>query len=260
MRPVAAAGEDHPPSASEVARRSVGPSPSSTPSWRSNGLLDQMGSFRDIGAALGRAERSRVLIALRCSMLTFPASAVGVRAGLGPPLPLGPITSLQLSSMFAKLVTPTGLGSTAMDVRVMQRRGVDRRRSPRTLRSASSAASPSCFRRRTPTSCAGAVPGRRAAAGSPSSSSSWGLVVAVISRVPKLRLAVVPHVRRASSTSVRLAKSPRNTLLTAVSAVGVSALFALASGCACGPTAASCGSPRSFSSAGARPRWAAWRR
>lgn len=84
-----------------------------------------MGSFRDIGAALGRAERSRVLIALRCSMLTFPASAVGVRAGLGPPLPLGPITSLQLSSMFAKLVTPTGLGSTAMDVRVMQRRGVD---------------------------------------------------------------------------------------------------------------------------------------
>jgi hypothetical protein len=107
---------------------------------------------------------------------------------------------------------------------------------------------------------AGAVPGRRAAARLPSSSSSWGLVVAVISRVPKLRLAVVPHVRRASSTSVRLAKSPRNTLLTAVSAVGVSALFALASGCASGPTAASCGPPRSFSSAGARPRWAAWRR
>src|SRR5262245_20131438 len=90
-----------------------------------NAVLGQIGSFRDIGSALGRAEWSWVALALVCCALTFPVSAVGVRAGLGAELPLGPITALQLSSKFANLVTPAGLGSTALNVRFMQRQGVD---------------------------------------------------------------------------------------------------------------------------------------
>ena len=59
-----------------------------------------------------------------------------------------------------------------------------------------------------------------------------GVIVAIVSRVPKVREKVMPHLRRAWATVLRLARSPRNTLLIAGSAVVVSGLFAVCLGLA----------------------------
>ena len=50
------------------------------------------------------------------SALTFPAAAFGLRAGYGDHVTLRTGTALQLSSKFVNLVTPAGLGSTALTV------------------------------------------------------------------------------------------------------------------------------------------------
>src|SRR5262245_33624454 len=88
-------------------------------------VVGQIGSLRDVGAALARAEWAWVVVAAVLVAASFPVSAVGVRAGLGTTVPLGSVTALQLASKFANLVTPAGLGSTALNVRFMRRQGVD---------------------------------------------------------------------------------------------------------------------------------------
>ncbi len=196
-----------------------------------SGLLGQIGSFDDVGAALARADWTWVAVALAASALTFPIAAVGVRAGLASKLPLAPFTALQLSSKFANLVTPAGVGSTALNVRFMQRHGVDAT-SAITADVATSIVSAIgelllvavCFR----------FVGTRFNLGELPAGTGRvilivllvvGIVVAIVSRVPKVRTAVMPHLRRAWSTIVRLAKSPRDTLLIAASAVLTNLLF-----------------------------------
>jgi undecaprenyl-diphosphatase len=203
-----------------------------------NGLLGQIGSFRDIGAALADAEWIWVVLALLCSILTYPMSALGVRAGLGSNLSLGPLTSLQLSSKFANLVTPAGLGSTALNVRFMKRQGVDAT-SAITSDLATSVVSGAaelllvafCLRTARHGLNIGELP-----AGTGKTVLlvvlALGVVVAIVSRVPKVRAKVMPHLRRAWDTVLRLARSPRNTLLIAGSAVVVSGLFSICLGLA----------------------------
>jgi glycosyltransferase 2 family protein len=201
-----------------------------------NGLLGQIGSFRDIGAALARADWLWAVAALVGSILTFPASAIGVRAGLGTDLPLGPLTSLQLSSKFANLVTPAGLGSTALNVQFMRRQGVDAT-SAITSDVATSLVSgvaelllaAVCLRWASERLHFGELP--------PGTGRTVllvllgiGVVVAIAARVPKVRAKVMPHLRRAWATAVGLVRSPRRTLLIAGSAALVSALFAICLG------------------------------
>jgi undecaprenyl-diphosphatase len=197
-----------------------------------NGLLGQIGSFRDIGSALARAEWTWVIVALACCALTFPVSAIGVRAGLGTDLPLGPITSLQLTSKFANLVTPAGIGSTALNVRFMQRQGVDAA-SAITADVATSIVS-GVAEIILVAACIHSARGRFHIDELPAGTGRAiliallvvGVVVAIASRVPKLRSAVMPHLQRAWSTIVRRAKSPRSTLLIAASALFTNLLFA----------------------------------
>jgi undecaprenyl-diphosphatase len=165
-------------------------------------------------------------------------SALGVRAGLGSNLSLGPLTSLQLSSKFANLVTPAGLGSTALNVRFMKRQGVDAT-SAITADVATSVVSGAaellmvalCLRAARHRLNIGELP-----AGTGKTVLlvvlALGVIVAIVSRVPKLRAKVMPHLRRAWATVLRLARSPRNTLLIAGSAVVVSGLFAVCLGLA----------------------------
>jgi uncharacterized membrane protein YbhN (UPF0104 family) len=218
------------------------PSPTSTSSKGSltvvftfaaiNAVLGQIGSFRDIGAALARAQWSWVIVALVCCALTFPVSAVGVRAGLGSRLDLGQVTALQLSSKFANLVTPAGIGSTALNVRFMQRQGVDAA-SAVTADLATGVVS-GVAELLLVFLCARSLGSRLDTGNLPGGIGRIvliavlvvGIAAAVISRVPRLRRAVVPHLRRAWSTIVRLARSPRDTLLIAGSALLSNLLFA----------------------------------
>jgi uncharacterized protein (TIRG00374 family) len=197
-----------------------------------NAVLGQIGSFSDIGAALGRAEWSWVVVALACCALTFPVSAIGVRAGLGVDLPLGPVTALQLSSKFANLVTPAGIGSTALNVRFMQRQGVDAA-SAVTADLATGIVS-GVAELLLIAICARSLGNRLDTGGLPPGTGRvvliavlvLGVIVAIVSRVPKVRRAVIPHLRRAWNTIVRLARSPRQTLRIAGSALLANLLFA----------------------------------
>ena len=200
------------------------------------GVLGQIGSFGDIVAAVRRAHWGWVAAALVCSALTSPMAALGVRAGLGVDVPLRRVTSLQLASKFANLVTPAGIGATALNVKFMARHG---------------AGTASAITSDVTTSvvsgigelalvavCAWRAGGRFRADDLPAGTGRavviaivvLGVVVAVVARVPKLRTAVMPHARRAWQTIVDLARAPRRTLVIAASAMAVSALFALCLG------------------------------
>jgi undecaprenyl-diphosphatase len=201
-----------------------------------NGLLGQIGSFRDIGAALGRANWGWVIVAALCVAVTFPVSAIGARAGLGATAPLGAVTALQLASRFASLVTPAGLGSTALNVRFMKRQGVDAT-SAITSDVASGVVS-GAAEVALAGICLLAARRRLDIGGLPAGTGKAvliavlviALVVAIVSRIPKLRNAVMPHVRKAWATIVALVRSPRRTALIAFSAAVVAALFAVCLG------------------------------
>ncbi|HEU4840384.1 MAG TPA: lysylphosphatidylglycerol synthase domain-containing protein, partial [Ilumatobacteraceae bacterium] len=89
------------------------------------GLLGQLGSFGSIVDALRRASWPWVIAALAMSALTFPAAAFGLRAGYGDHVSLRTGTALQLASKFVNLVTPAGLGSTALTIGFQGRAGID---------------------------------------------------------------------------------------------------------------------------------------
>jgi uncharacterized membrane protein YbhN (UPF0104 family) len=201
-----------------------------------NGLLGQIGSFRDIGAALGRANWVWVIVAALCVAVTFPVSAIGTRAGLGSEVPLGRVTALQLASKFAGLVTPAGLGSTALNVRFMRRQGVDA--TPAITADVAAGVVSGAAEVTLAGICLLAARRRLDVGGLPAGTGKIalialvviGLVVAIVSRIPKLRAAVMPHVRKAWATIVALVKSPRRTALIALSAAIVAALFAVCLG------------------------------
>jgi undecaprenyl-diphosphatase len=201
-----------------------------------SGLLGQIGSFGDVVAALGRAEWAWVLAAVLCAAATYPTSALGIRAGLGVPASLGSVTALQLSSKFANLVTPAGLGSTALNVKFMKRKGV----APASAVTADVATgvvsgvaevllAGVCLLAARRDFRFGELPagtGRVVLL----AVLAIGVVVAIALRIPKIRAAAMPHLRQAWATIVGLAKSPRRTALVAASAVVVSVLFALCLG------------------------------
>ena len=201
-----------------------------------SGLLGQMGSFRDIGAALARADWGWVIVAALCVAVTFPVSAIGARAGLGSTAPLGSVTALQLASKFASVVTPAGLGSTALNVRFMKRQGVDAT-SAITADVASGVVS-GIAEVTLAGICLLAARRRLDLGGLPAGTGRVvliallviGLIVVVGSRIPKLRAAVAPHLRRAWATIVALVKSPRRTVTIALSAALVAVLFTVALG------------------------------
>jgi glycosyltransferase 2 family protein len=196
-----------------------------------NGLLGQIGSFRDVGAALARAQWSWVVLALVCSALAYPVSALGIRAGLGARLPLRPIVALRLSSKFADLMTPAGLGSTALNVRFMQRQGVD---AASTITADVATGVVSGIAEVTLALVCLWVAGTRLNVGELPPGTGRvillatigvGVIVAIVSRIPAVRNRMRPHLQRSWSTIVELARTPRRTLVILASALLSNLLF-----------------------------------
>jgi uncharacterized membrane protein YbhN (UPF0104 family) len=197
-----------------------------------NGLLGQIGSFRDIGTVLADADWRWLVAAVACCALTFPVSALGARAGLGVALPLGRMTQLQLGSKFANLVTPGGIGSTALNVKFLQRQGIDA--TTAVTADVATGLVSGVAELLVVGLCVWMTGGRFDFGELPPGTGRIvlvvilviGVVVAVASRAPKVRAAVGPHLRRAWQTIVRLARAPRATLLITGSAIVSNLAFA----------------------------------
>jgi undecaprenyl-diphosphatase len=198
-----------------------------------SGLLGQIGSFGNVIDALRRADWRWVLVALAMSALTFPAAAFGLRAGYGDHVTLGRGTALQLSSKFANLLTPAGLGSTALTVNFQRRAGIDAA-SALTTDVAMGLVS-GVVEVALALLCAWSA-GRRLDIGElPDGAGrialivvlALGVVVAIGWRIPRVRRAVMPHLRNVWATIRRLARSPRTTLVIAASSLASVTLYGL---------------------------------
>ena len=88
-------------------------------------LLPQLANVDDSVRALRSANWGWVGVCIVMSGLTYVASAIGMLGGVPERLPFGPTVMAQLASSFVNRVTPANVGGMALNVRFMQKSGVD---------------------------------------------------------------------------------------------------------------------------------------
>jgi uncharacterized protein (TIRG00374 family) len=88
-------------------------------------LLPQLANVGDSVTAMRSANWAWLAVAVVFSMLTYIASAVGMAGGVPDPLPPVANVQAQLASSFVNRVTPANVGGMALNVRFMQKAGVE---------------------------------------------------------------------------------------------------------------------------------------
>ena len=88
-------------------------------------LLPQLANVGDSFTALRHANFGWIAICIAMSLLTYIASAVGQAGGVPNRLPVIPNVEAQAASSFVNRVTPANVGGMALNVRFMQKVGVD---------------------------------------------------------------------------------------------------------------------------------------
>ena len=88
-------------------------------------MLPQLANVDDSFEAMGSANWWWLLAAALLSGSTYLASAIGLIGGVSEPLPLGPTVLTQMASSFVNRVTPANVGGMALNVRFMQKAGVE---------------------------------------------------------------------------------------------------------------------------------------
>lgn len=88
-------------------------------------ILPQLASVDDSFEAMRSANWWWLVLSTVLSMLTYLASAVGLMGGVPEPLPLMPTLLTQMASSFVNRVTPANVGGMALNVRFMQKAGVE---------------------------------------------------------------------------------------------------------------------------------------
>jgi uncharacterized membrane protein YbhN (UPF0104 family) len=89
-------------------------------------LLPQVGELRQTLGALQMARWSWLVIGLVLTAASYLAAAVAQLGAVDPPLALGRTTLVQVASSFAGRLTPASLGGMGLNVRYLQRAGMDR--------------------------------------------------------------------------------------------------------------------------------------
>ena len=85
----------------------------------------QLAHVGDSFTALRTANFAWLIVALVMSGLTYVASAIGLLGGVPNHLPMIPTIETQMASSFVNRVTPANVGGMALNVRFMQKAGVD---------------------------------------------------------------------------------------------------------------------------------------
>ena len=88
-------------------------------------LLPQLANVDDSVRAMQSANWAWVAVCIVVSGLTYVASAIGMAGGVPERLPFVPTVMAQLASSFVNRVTPANVGGMALNVRFMQKSGVD---------------------------------------------------------------------------------------------------------------------------------------
>jgi uncharacterized membrane protein YbhN (UPF0104 family)/membrane-associated phospholipid phosphatase len=89
-------------------------------------LLPQVGELRQTLGALQAARWTWVAVGLVLSAASYLAAAVAQLGAVDPPLALGRTTLVQVASSFANRLAPASLGGIGLNVRYLQRAGMDR--------------------------------------------------------------------------------------------------------------------------------------
>jgi undecaprenyl-diphosphatase len=89
-------------------------------------LLPQVGELRQTLGALQAARWPWLAAGLVLSAASYLAAAVAQLGAVDPPLALGRTTLVQVASSFTNRLTPAGLGGIGLNVRYLQRAGMDR--------------------------------------------------------------------------------------------------------------------------------------
>ena len=88
-------------------------------------LLPQLANVGDSVRAMESANWGWLAVAVVFSLLTYVASAIGMAGGVPEPLPPVANVQAQLASSFVNRVTPANVGGMALNVRFMQKAGVE---------------------------------------------------------------------------------------------------------------------------------------
>jgi undecaprenyl-diphosphatase len=88
-------------------------------------LIRQITGIKDLPATIADADWSWALLALVCSALTYLGAALNLLGGFGRRLSLGLTTAVQLGGSFINLITPAKVGGTAVNLRYLQKQGLD---------------------------------------------------------------------------------------------------------------------------------------
>ena len=88
-------------------------------------LLPQLAKVAGGWRALGSAHWAWVLVAIAFSALTYLASAIGLLGGVSVRVPFWPTVLCQGASSFVNRVSPSNVGGMALNVRFLQKSGVE---------------------------------------------------------------------------------------------------------------------------------------
>jgi glycosyltransferase 2 family protein len=89
-------------------------------------LLPQVGELRQTLGALQAARWTWLVAGLALTAASYLAAAVAQLGAVDPPLALGRTTLVQVASSFANRLTPASLGGIGLNIRYLQRAGMDR--------------------------------------------------------------------------------------------------------------------------------------
>jgi uncharacterized membrane protein YbhN (UPF0104 family)/tRNA A-37 threonylcarbamoyl transferase component Bud32 len=88
-------------------------------------LIRQVTQTKDLPATLARMDWSWAVLALVASALTYVGAALNLLGGFVQRLPLGLTTAVQLGGSFVNRITPVRVGGMAVNVRYLQKQGLD---------------------------------------------------------------------------------------------------------------------------------------
>jgi undecaprenyl-diphosphatase len=88
-------------------------------------LLPQLAHVDDSFAALGHADWPWLIVCILMSLLTYVAAAIGLSGGVPQPLPFVANVETQMASSFVNRVTPANVGGMALNLRFLQKAGID---------------------------------------------------------------------------------------------------------------------------------------